>query len=177
MFGGHPARAYSPELAPVPPPIYDPQAMYMAQIPYAGFWIRFVAAFLDGIIVSVAVFAIFFVIGLIAGVAALATGSGGATDTNGGITILADLINFMLYAGYFIYFWGMGQTPGQRVFHLYVADANTQTAIGFQRAGLRFVGYVLSVLACYIGLVWAAFDPRKQGWHDKIANTIVFVGN
>ena len=35
------------------------------------------------------------------------------------------------------------------------------------------VGYVVSSMVCYIGLIWAAFDPRKQGWHDKIAGTVV----
>jgi uncharacterized RDD family membrane protein YckC len=24
-----------------------------------------------------------------------------------------------------------------------------------------------------LGLLWVAFDRRKQGWHDKIANTVV----
>jgi uncharacterized RDD family membrane protein YckC len=44
------------------------------------------------------------------------------------------------------------------------------------RAALRYVGYVISTLVCYIGLIWAAFDSRKQGWHDKIASTVVVQG-
>jgi len=24
-----------------------------------------------------------------------------------------------------------------------------------------------------LGLVWVAFDRRKQGWHDKLAGTVV----
>jgi uncharacterized RDD family membrane protein YckC len=24
-----------------------------------------------------------------------------------------------------------------------------------------------------MGLLWVAFDPRKQGWHDKLAGTVV----
>jgi uncharacterized RDD family membrane protein YckC len=159
-----------------PPPLYAAQPMAGEQVVYAGFWIRFAAAFIDGIIVSIALFVVFFVIGLLAGVAALATGSQ-PSSSGGGIEILADIIYFVLYAGYFVYFWGMGQTPAQRWFHIYVADANTGRAIGFGRAALRLVGYVLSVLACDIGLIWAAFDPRKQGWHDKLANTVVFYGN
>jgi len=52
-------------------------------------------------------------------------------------------------------------------------DATTGAPIGFGRAALRYVGFVVSILVCYIGLIWAAFDPRKQGWHDKVARTVV----
>ena len=44
---------------------------------------------------------------------------------------------------------------------------------GIGRALGRFLGYLISTIALYIGLIWAAFDPRKQGWHDKIASTFV----
>ena len=143
------------------------------QIPYASFWIRFIALFVDGIIVTIALFVIFFAIGLIAAIAAMATGSTPSTGGGNSVELLADVIYFILYVGYFIYFWGMGQTPAMRWFHLAVVDATTAQPIGFGRAGLRYVGYLLSILACYIGLIWAAFDPHKQGWHDKIANTVV----
>jgi uncharacterized RDD family membrane protein YckC len=32
---------------------------------------------------------------------------------------------------------------------------------------------VISGVALDIGFIWVAFDPRKQGWHDKIASTFV----
>jgi uncharacterized RDD family membrane protein YckC len=25
----------------------------------------------------------------------------------------------------------------------------------------------------YIGLIWVAFEPRKRGWHDMMADTVV----
>jgi len=40
-------------------------------------------------------------------------------------------------------------------------------------AALRLVGFVISSVLCYIGLIWAAFDGQKQGWHDKIAGSVV----
>jgi len=36
---------------------------------------------------------------------------------------------------------------------------------------------VVSSFCCYIGLIWAAFDGRKQGWHDKIAGTVVVLAS
>jgi uncharacterized RDD family membrane protein YckC len=38
---------------------------------------------------------------------------------------------------------------------------------------LRFLGYVVCGLTLGIGFLWIAFDSRKQGIHDKIADTVV----
>ena len=37
----------------------------------------------------------------------------------------------------------------------------------------RLLCYLVSALPFYLGFLWAAFDRRKQGWHDKIAGTVV----
>jgi uncharacterized RDD family membrane protein YckC len=36
-----------------------------------------------------------------------------------------------------------------------------------------FIGYFLSALAIYVGYLWVLIDNRRQGWHDKLAGTIV----
>jgi uncharacterized RDD family membrane protein YckC len=41
------------------------------------------------------------------------------------------------------------------------------------RAFIRYIGFFISQSAFGLGLLWAAFDPNKQGWHDKIAGTYV----
>jgi uncharacterized RDD family membrane protein YckC len=38
---------------------------------------------------------------------------------------------------------------------------------------LRYVGLVISFAVILLGVIWVAFDGRKQGWHDKIASTLV----
>jgi uncharacterized RDD family membrane protein YckC len=150
---------------------------YAPQARYGGFWIRFVAVFIDGIIVAIPGVILGVIVGIMAAVAnGVSNNSNGSTTTNaafGGATLLVDLISFVITVGYFVYFWGKGQTLGMRLFHLRVADATTGQPIGYGRAGLRYLGYILSVIVCYIGLIWAAFDSRKQGWHDKIASTVV----
>jgi uncharacterized RDD family membrane protein YckC len=45
--------------------------------------------------------------------------------------------------------------------------------VGLQRAMLRLVGFLLAAIPLEIGLVWAAFDERKRGWHDMVAGTVV----
>jgi uncharacterized RDD family membrane protein YckC len=165
MGGGYPA--------PQPAAGYG----YAPQARYGGFWIRFVAVFIDGIIVAIPGIILGVIVGIMAAVANGASGNSGSSNTAnaafGGATLLVDLISFAITVGYFVYFWGKGQTLGMRLFHLRVADANTGQPIGYGRAALRYVGYLLSVIVCYIGLIWAAFDSRKQGWHDKIASTVV----
>jgi uncharacterized RDD family membrane protein YckC len=170
-----PGGGYSPPpplpggYAPAPVPAYGaPQARY------GGFWIRFVAVFLDGIIVTIPVLILGVILGIAAAVASNASGnSNGASVATTGLGFLVDLIGLVISIGYFIYFWGRGQTIAMRLFHLRVADAITGQPIGYGRAALRYVGYLLSAIVCYIGLIWAAFDSRKQGWHDKIAGTVV----
>lgn len=146
---------------------------YNPEIPYAGFWIRFVSVIIDGVIVSIAVFVVEIVLGILIGIAARATGSEPDFSSGGPLTYLAYFVSFAISIGYFVYGWGMGSTRGQRFFRLAVVDAETGHPIGFGRAAIRYLGYILSVLPCYVGLIWAAFDPKKQGWHDKLANSVV----
>ena len=37
----------------------------------------------------------------------------------------------------------------------------------------RYLGYYVSMIPLCLGLIWVAFDARKQGWHDKLAGTVV----
>src|SRR5207302_328494 len=81
-----------------------------------------------------------------------------------------------LPAGYFVGFWAAGSTPAMKLLRLNIVDATTLRRIGFWRALLRSVAAFIVVLPCGLGLWWAAFDRRKRGWHDRIANTIVLGG-
>ena len=93
-----------------------------------------------------------------------------------GVAGILDLFELLIFGAYFSFFWSSGGTLGMKIFKLRVADANTGQPIGFGRAVLRFIGFIISAIPCDIGLIWAAFDSRKQGWHDKIAGTVVLQG-
>jgi uncharacterized RDD family membrane protein YckC len=54
-----------------------------------------------------------------------------------------------------------------------VARDTDGTKPGFGRSFLRYVGYWVAWITLFIGFIWVAFDGRKQGWHDKIAGTLV----
>ncbi len=89
-------------------------------------------------------------------------------------TGFAFLFSLLVPAVYFTVMWSwQGQSVGQKLFGLHVVDARTGTRISTGRALGRFVGLLISAAVLYIGLIWAAFDPQGQGWHDKMASTFV----
>jgi len=135
-----------------------------------------VAVIIDGVIVFVLTLVVDVVLAIFINLLAGTTGASLDLTQGGPLTYLSYLVSFTISIGYFVYYWGMGSTRGMRFFRLAVVDAQTGLPIGFGRAAMRYLGYVLSVIPCYIGLIWAAFDPKKQGWHDKIANSVVIQG-
>jgi uncharacterized RDD family membrane protein YckC len=162
-------------------PGYQPASPFARarQVGYGGFWIRFVAYLIDYFIVATPSWILLSFSSGITGVNLFRPNNFSATDLSGGallIILVTQLIVLIWDVGYFVYLWSNGGTVGMRLFKLHVVDAVTNRPIGIWRALLRYVGFVIAVIPCSIGLIWAAFDGYKQGWHDKIANTIVLQG-
>jgi uncharacterized RDD family membrane protein YckC len=135
---------------------------------YAGFWIRVLAFLLDGIVVSVIAAALSPAFG-----APIITTVGQASGTGVTFTYTSGAASSLLGFLYFIGFWGLrGQTPGMMPFHLSIVklDGSRPNLI---EALLRYVGLIISFVVILLGVIWVAFDARKQGWHDKIAGTLV----
>ena len=81
-----------------------------------------------------------------------------------------DLIFFF---GYFIIptvIWG--RTPGKWGAGIVVVDSGGQTP-GPAAIPREMIGKFVSYLAAGIGIFWLMLDPKRQGWHDKIAGTYV----
>jgi len=136
----------------------------------AGFWIRVGAYLIDFVILTVVSFIIGFALGLAIG---LTSGGNTSSTAANAVSGVAQGIAGLITIGYFIYLWSTGQTLGMRVVNLKVIDANTGGRISLGKAALRYLGLVISFFVCFIGVIWVAFDGRKQGWHDKIAGTLV----
>jgi len=84
-------------------------------------------------------------------------------------------LSTLLQAVYFTYFWsaaGKGQTLGSRALNIRVVKTDG-SYLDYGGAFLRFIGFIISCVVFFIGIIWAAFDAQKQGWHDKIAGTYV----
>lgn len=71
------------------------------------------------------------------------------------------------------HFWSA--TPGKMIMHLRIADADTEAPITDRQIGLRIAGYFVSTFGLLIGFMRIGYDKRRQGWHDKMANTVVLV--
>jgi uncharacterized RDD family membrane protein YckC len=126
---------------------------------YAGFGPRALAFLLDAVIVTVVVVPIL-VLGF--GIREMPTENAW------------ELLVLLAVATAVIGFWrAFGATPGKIALGLKIVDARTGQAPGIGRLILRFLGYFVSAFPLYLGFLWAGFDRRKQGWHDKIARTIV----
>lgn len=150
---------------------------------YAGFWIRLLAYIIDGVVLWVPlgiIFAIAISPTLPAINCTVINTSGFQSATCSGLGPLVGglgifwLIGLLIPAVYDVVLWSwLGQTLGQKALGLHVVDANTGTRISVGRAIGRYIGVLVSSWVLFIGLIWAAFDAQKQGWHDKMASTFV----
>lgn len=64
-------------------------------------------------------------------------------------------------------------SPGQLMMGCYVADEQSRAPIGWKSAAIRALSYWVSLLPLGLGFLWASWDKRHQGWHDKLAGTLV----
>jgi uncharacterized RDD family membrane protein YckC len=126
---------------------------------YAGFWQRAAALVIDGLIVTVIVVPVM-VLGF--GIREVSPGE------------WWELAVFVAIAAAVIGFWRTcGATPGKIALGIRIVDAASGGPPGTLHLVARFFAYFVSALPLYLGFLWAAIDRRKQGWHDKIARTIV----
>lgn len=136
---------------------------------YAGFWVRFGAKLVDGLVLFVINFAIGFVYGLTAG------GVGESVESMGNNLALQFLYHGLGMA-YTTFFLGRyGATPGKMAFGLRVVSPDGG-AIGYLRALGRQLAEYLSGMLLMIGYIMAAFDSEKRALHDRICNTRVVRG-
>jgi uncharacterized RDD family membrane protein YckC len=85
-----------------------------------------------------------------------------------------DLATLLVIAVGTLLFWRhQGATPGKIAIAAKIVDAETGQAPRTARLVVRLLAYIVSALPLYLGFLWIAFDRRKQGWHDKIAGTVV----
>lgn len=71
-------------------------------------------------------------------------------------------------------FWAERQgTPGKLVLGLRIVDAETGGAPSLRSLVLRYIGYLVSIMAFGLGYLWILWDARRQGWHDKMGGTLV----
>jgi uncharacterized RDD family membrane protein YckC len=161
-----------------------PQAQYLqagsaAQTPlsapraYGGFWIRFVAAIIDAIIVQAVVLPVIIMVSFLIGVAGLVFRTAGSGLNLTALTVAGAL---GLFASW-LYEAAMESsskqaTLGKMVLGMKVTDLQGNR-ISFARATARHFCKYISAMIMFIGYIMAGFTERKQALHDMIAGTLV----
>lgn len=140
--------------------------MNTTEIEYAGFWARTGAALIDTVLLVLITFP------ALLGIYGWAYFD---AEQTGFVAGPADfLISWVLPGIAVIAFWIMKQaTPGKMAISARIVDATTgQPASTSQLVG-RYFAYFVSMIPLFLGVLWVAFDRKKQGWHDKLAGTVV----
>ena len=147
---------YSPPDADLNP---DP-----AGFDYVGFWPRFGATVIDTVLILVITMPVGYWI-------------------YGGEYFLGDkfiygtwdfLVTYVFPAVVVVAFWRYySATPGKMAIRAVIVDARTGQRPSIGQLTGRYLAYYPSFLVFGLGLLWVAWDARKQGWHDKLAKTVV----
>jgi uncharacterized RDD family membrane protein YckC len=140
-------------LSEAPPPVASPMSSSAAGVPVgadllsypkAGFWERMGAGFLDVVLVGIL-----------------------------GSLVGGPPLGFLVALAYFAGMWAWkGTTVGGIVLKLQLVRTDGQS-VTFLVALVRALAAAFSVIFLFIGFLWIAWDRDKQGWHDKIAGTVV----
>jgi len=142
------------------------------EIHYVGFWARFGAFFVDSIVASLLLMP-------------LMNTSSDLTKINssdpavlnaylqellGPQTIVEMLVIALIIIAFWIYY---AATPGKMLFRGYIVNAKDFSKTSAKQLVIRYIGYYVSLFAFGLGFLWIGIDKRKQGWHDKMAGTVV----
>lgn len=123
-----------------------------SQVEYAGFWMRFVAAIIDGFILGAVQIALTL-----------------AIDDQASVSGLSFLVSMVYTVGFWI---AEGATPGKMAMGCKVVEVSGEP-LSAGRAFGRYFAQILSALTFGIGYLMIAFTPEKRGLHDYIAGTVV----
>jgi uncharacterized RDD family membrane protein YckC len=135
---------------------------------YGGFWMRFLAKFIDWLIVGVPLTILFMVL-----IFPRASSGGETTPADMILQLVFQVVGYAATGVYSVFFVGRyGATPGKMACRLRVVRADG-SAVTYGRATGRFFAEVLSGLVCYIGYIIAGFDQQKRALHDHICDTRV----
>jgi uncharacterized RDD family membrane protein YckC len=131
---------------------------------YVGFWPRLGATVIDSILLSMVVYPLLYTI----------YGNQYFTDdrfiAGGGHFLVGYVLPAIAIIAFWIY---RSATPGKMAIRATIVDAKTflQPSKG-QLIG-RYFAYYISAIPLGLGFLWIIRDPKKQGWHDKLAGTVV----
>lgn len=134
------------------------------ELVYGGFWIRVGAALIDTLLLSM----------IIAPILTFIYGEEYWISQDFLYGTWDILLNYLFPAIAVLIFWSYkSATPGKMLLKLKIVDAKTGGKPTTGQLVMRYLGYYVSTIPFLLGLIWVGIDKRKQGWHDKLADTVV----
>ena len=151
------------------PPNDNPNSQNIAKLVYVGFWKRVLATLIDTLLLLAIILPSLF---LIYGESYWNYLGGTSESFFAGP---ADFIfNWVIPAVIVIALWRrFSATPGKMAVRAKIVDSRTGLPPSLGQCIGRYLAYFPSILIFGLGILWVAFDSRKQGWHDKLAGTVV----
>jgi len=132
--------------------------MVEEELEYVGFWPRFGASLLDALLLIILITPMKCVFGI--KTSYLGLGSSGDF-----------VISVILPAIATILFWIARQgTPGKMAINARIVDARTGGDARVSQLIIRYLGYIVSTIPFCAGFIWIAISPKKQAWHDMMAD-------
>lgn len=131
---------------------------------YAGFWLRFIANLIDGILMAAWMIpALYYVYG-----------DSLWTDPHFIMGPADFIISWILPMIGVLALWDRKQgTIGKLLLRLRIVDSETLQPLRKRQEITRYFGYLLSTLPLGLGFLWILVNPRKQGLHDLLAGSVV----
>jgi len=153
-------------------------------VEYAGFWNRFGAFVVDSVAFSIVLAPLGYVLFERRDTMAELLAAQSVEDPTMRLLMLASLLgpasvgefllNYGLPAVAVVLFWMYkSATPGKMATRAVIADAKTLGPLTQRQCVVRYLGYFVSIFTLGLGFLWIAWDRRKQGFHDKLAGTVV----
>lgn len=140
---------------------------------YTSFGLRLIAGLMDLTWLAVVVMACFY---FLLGADVFMQLMKGDTEMLQTIIWQAFLLNDILPFLLILFFWmRYGTTPGKILADCKIVNATTGEPMSLGQAVLRYFAYLISALPMGLGFLWILWDKKHQGWHDKIANTVVIM--
>ena len=133
---------------------------------HAGFWVRMVASIIDSVLMLMLTLPILYLIYGDAYFDSTALVQGGGDF----------FISYLLPIGVIILFWiYKSATPGKIALSIIIVDEKTGGKPSINQYVIRYICYYVSLIPLGLGFIWVALDDKKQGWHDKMAGTVVIL--
>jgi len=157
----------------------------MNEVRYAGFWVRFIASFMDTLFLALPVAVVIYFLSdgnwfdfslyqqnlsyAMSGNASKALANQPQMSMRWELLFEVSVLIITMI------FWRRwrGATPGKKFVHIKIVDAKTFEDIDNKQALTRSFGYIASTFALLIGFIMVAFRKDKKGLHDLLAGTAV----